>query len=232
MPKKKDTGTDIQLPQGLSRREFFQITAALASGMFVLGPGFVLRQARAQEVPPSTEPSQELGTDQTRGQQGGTRMSREPLKITGADYLLKVDGIEGESTDAKHTGEIDLESFSWGESQTGTHMGGGGGAGKVNMQDFRFVMKVSKASPKLMVACASGELIRTAILTCRRTVKNQQQEFMKLTFTDALVAAYQTSAGKNEDEVPVDEVSLNFAKIEFEYGGTKAGWDLNKNRKV
>lgn len=151
-------------------------------------------------------------------------MSREYQNL-GTDYFLKVDGIEGESMDAKHTGEIDLESFSWGES-------GGGGGGKVNMQDFRFVMKVSKASPKLMVACANGELFRTAILTCRRTVKNQQQEFMKLTFTDALVAAYQTSAGKNEGEVPADEVSLNFSKIEFEYGGTKAGWDLRQNRKM
>ena len=32
------------------------------------------------------------------------------------DYFLKLDGIPGESTDAKHKGEIDVLSWSWGES--------------------------------------------------------------------------------------------------------------------
>ncbi len=66
------------------------------------------------------------------------------------DYFLKIDGIPGESKDHKHKDEIDILSWSWGESQTGTmRTGGGGGAGKVNMQDFHFVMKVNKATPKL-----------------------------------------------------------------------------------
>ena len=33
------------------------------------------------------------------------------------DYFLKLDGIPGESIDAKHKGEIDVLSWSWGESQ-------------------------------------------------------------------------------------------------------------------
>ena len=32
------------------------------------------------------------------------------------DYFLKVDGIPGESVDAKHKGEIDVLAFSWGVS--------------------------------------------------------------------------------------------------------------------
>ena len=35
------------------------------------------------------------------------------------DYFLKIDGIEGESTDKKHAKEIDVDAWSWGESQTG-----------------------------------------------------------------------------------------------------------------
>src|SRR3712207_8560183 len=38
---------------------------------------------------------------------------------------------------------------------------GGGGAGKVTMQDFHFTMKMNKASPKLMLACAQGDHIRS-----------------------------------------------------------------------
>ena len=82
--------------------------------------------------------------------------------------------IEGESQDAKHKSEIDVESWSWSESNVGdaAHRGGMG-AGKVHMQDFHFVMKINKASPKLMLACATGEHIKKAILTCRKAGKAQ-----------------------------------------------------------
>ena len=66
------------------------------------------------------------------------------------DYSLKFKGIEGEATDHAHKGEIELLDWSWGETNAGTHgNGSGGGAGKVSMQDFHFVAKVSKASPAL-----------------------------------------------------------------------------------
>src|SRR5215472_15946713 len=95
------------------------------------------------------------------------------------DYFLKLDGIDGESSDAKHKNEIDVESWSWGQSQSGTsgHGTGGGGAGKVNMQDFHFVMKVNQASPKLMLACASGQHIKSGTLTCRKA-GGEQQEYL------------------------------------------------------
>ena len=74
------------------------------------------------------------------------------------DYFLTIEGIKGESQDQKMSskGAIDVESWSWGESQMGTHSGqGGGGAGKVAVQDFHFVMTVNKASPALFLG-ASG----------------------------------------------------------------------------
>ena len=71
------------------------------------------------------------------------------------DYFLKIEGVDGESTDDKHKGEIELESFSWGETQRGTAgHGGGSGAGKVMPQDFNFVKKVDKASPVLLMSGA------------------------------------------------------------------------------
>jgi type VI secretion system secreted protein Hcp len=41
------------------------------------------------------------------------------------DAFLKLEGIKGESTDAKHKGEIDIESFGWGAQQSVGHTGGG-----------------------------------------------------------------------------------------------------------
>ncbi len=162
--------------------------------------------------------------------------------MAAVDYFLKVEGVEGESADHKHKGEIELESWSWGETQTGSmHQGGGGGAGKVQMQDFHFTMKMNKASPKLKLACASGEHIKKAVLTCRKAGKDQQ-EFLKVTLSDSLVSSYQTGGSAHSDIIPVDQISLNFSKIEFEYKEQKpdgtlgaavtAGWNTKENKKV
>lgn len=71
------------------------------------------------------------------------------------DLFLKIEGITGESRDARHKSEIELLSFGWGEQESG-HATGGGGAGKVSFQDFQFTSRVNKASPHLFLACASG----------------------------------------------------------------------------
>ena len=135
--------------------------------------------------------------------------------MAAVDYFLKIDGIQGESRDDRHKDEIDIESFSWGETQSGTFaVGGGGGAGKVSMQDFHFTMPVNKASPALFLACAQGDHIKNAILTCRKAGKDQQ-EFLKITMSDVLVSSFQI--GGAGGVVPTDQISLNFAKIEVEY---------------
>jgi type VI secretion system secreted protein Hcp len=156
--------------------------------------------------------------------------------MAAVDYFLKIDGIEGESQDNKHQGEIDIESFSWGATHSGTFAGGGGGgAGKVSMQDFHFTMPDSKATPILFLACAQGDHIKNAILTCRKAGK-EQQEFLKITMSDVLVSSFQTGGSGAGDVVPTDQISLNFAKIEVEYkeqdatgklmGSTKKWFDL------
>jgi type VI secretion system secreted protein Hcp len=162
--------------------------------------------------------------------------------MAAVDYFLKIDGIQGESLDSKHKGEIQLESFSWGETNPGTvHSGGGGGAGRVQMQDLHFVMQINKASPKLMLACASGKHIKQAILSARKAGK-AQQEFLVFKFTDVLVSSYQTGGSQHAEVLPMDQVSFNFARIELEYrpqkadgsldAPIKAGWDLKTNKPV
>ena len=157
------------------------------------------------------------------------------------DCFLKIDGIEGESKDAKHKGSIEISGWSWGAAQTGTSSsGGGGGAGKVAIQDAHFSMSVSKASPKLMLACASGDHIKQAVLTCRKAGKDQQ-EYLKYTFSDVLVSSFQTN-GASGGGTPTESLSLNFSKIEIEYkeqqhdgtlgGRIKTGWDVKANKAV
>jgi type VI secretion system secreted protein Hcp len=133
------------------------------------------------------------------------------------DYFLKIDTIPGESYDKTHKEEIQLLSFSWGETNAGTmRAGGGGGAGKVQMQDFHFVMNVCKASPKLFLACANGQHIPKAILTARKAGKDQQ-DYYKVTFSDLLISSFQTSGQAEAGHLPLEQVSFNFAKVELEY---------------
>src|SRR5262245_50465601 len=157
------------------------------------------------------------------------------------DYFLKLDGITGESLDSKHKGEIDVLSFSFGETQSGTHgAGGGGGAGKVQMSDFSFTARTSKASPQLFLSCAQGKHIKEAILTVRKAGK-AQQEYIKLKLTDVLVSSY-AIGGSEVGDLPADTFALNFVKIAFDYfaqkadgtldSGTHAGWDRQQNVKI
>ena len=165
-----------------------------------------------------------------------------------SDYLLEIDGIKGESFDDKHRGAIEVDSFSWGLTQTGTAAaGGGGGAGKAVFQDFHFVSRVSKASPLLMLACASGQHIKKAVLFVRKS-GGHQEDYYEVEMGDLLISSYQSSgadgsaANDGLTSVPADQCSLNFAKIEFSYkpqnadgsldAAVKTGWDLKANKKI
>src|SRR5262249_36767602 len=109
--------------------------------------------------------------------------------------------------------------------------GGGGGAGKVQMQDFHFMMNVNKASPKLFITCANGEHIKNAVLSARKAGKDQK-DYLKVTFTDLLVSSFQTNGDAHANSLPVDSVSLNFSAIEWEYSQQKADGQLEGAQKV
>lgn len=146
--------------------------------------------------------------------------------MAAVDYFLKIDGVEGESQDATHRGEIQLSSWSWGATNTGTmQAGGGGGGGKASMQDFAFSMPVNKATPKLVQKLASGEHIKKAVLTCRKAGKTPQ-DYLKITFEDIIVSSYSTGGSQGENAIPDEHIALNFAKINIEYREQKADGSL------
>lgn len=158
-----------------------------------------------------------------------------------SDYLLEIDGIKGESHDKAHKDTIEIDSFSWGVTQEGTFArGAGGGAGKCSFSDISFTTSTNKASPMLMLSCASGKHIKKAILHVRKAGENPQ-EYYKITFSDVLISSYQTSGSSGGDSTPMDSFSLNFAKIEYEYKPQKAdgqldspvqgSWNLKENVK-
>ena len=103
------------------------------------------------------------------------------------------------------------------------------------MQDLVVSMAVSKASPKLMLACATGKHHKEAVLTARRAAGKAQQEFLVFKFKEVVITSY-LIGGSEQGDTPMDQASLGFSTIEMEYRPqksdgsldtpVKAGWDL------
>ncbi len=155
------------------------------------------------------------------------------------DMFMKIKTITGESIDKKHKDEIDVLAWSWGMSQSGTtHMGPGGGSGKVNVQDLSFTKYVDGSSNALILVCCTGEHHDEAILTVRKAGKDPL-EYIKITMKEVLVTAVSVGGSGGEDRL-TENVTLNFAEFKFEYqpqsakggkeGGAKiAAWDIASN---
>jgi type VI secretion system secreted protein Hcp len=132
------------------------------------------------------------------------------------DMFLKMAPVKGESRDATHKEEIDVLAWSWGASQSGTtHSGTGGGAGKVNVQDLSLTKYVDKASHLLLSGCAKGTHFAEALLTVRKA-GDKPLEYIKVTMNEVMVTGVSTGGSGGEDRL-TENVTLNFAKVKFEY---------------
>jgi type VI secretion system secreted protein Hcp len=157
------------------------------------------------------------------------------------DMFIKIGELKGESKDKAHKDTIDILAWSWGMSNSGSaHVGGGAGAGKVNVQDLSFTKYVDKSSPDLMLACCNGKHFDKATLTVRKAGENPL-EYLKITLEELIITSLSTGGSGGEDRL-TENVTLNFAKVKVEYkdqdekGAGKAtaqmGWDISANHKL
>ena len=151
------------------------------------------------------------------------------------DVFLKLDGVTGEARDSKHTDEIDVLSWSWGMSQSGTtHMGGGGGSGKVSVQDLAITKYLDNSSPTLMKFCANGKHIKNGTLTVRKAGGEDALEYLKIDIDEVIVTSVSTG-GHGSEERLLENISLNFAKFKTTYtkqsaeGGSSGSPDVTWN---
>ena len=153
---------------------------------------------------------------------------------------ILIEGVDGETQDAKHKKAIDVLAWSWGLSQSGTfHSGSGGGAGKVNIQDLSFTKHVDVASTKLQSACCTGEHIKKAVLTVTKAGGKDPLDYLKITLENILVSSVSTG-GSGGEETFTENITLNFAKFKTEYftqdekgmgkAAGNASWDIPANK--
>lgn len=125
-------------------------------------------------------------------------------------------------------------------SQSGTtHMGGGGGAGKVSVQDLFFAKYVDRSSPNLQIACCNGKYFKNALLTVRKAGE-RPLEYLKITLTEVIISYISTGGGGSERIT--EHIKLNFGEFKLEYVPQKrdgsgdavceVGWNIAKNIRV
>lgn len=148
------------------------------------------------------------------------------------DCFLKLEGVPGESTNADHRDEIDIQSFSMGISRPP------GSTGRPQFTDLSLTKFLDKASPLLMLKCAEGRAIPTAVLTCSTPAAGGRPvNFYVIRLTDVIVTSVSVGGAAGGDK-PTESFSLNYTQIEWEYtpisasgtAGTpvKAKWDLRQ----
>jgi type VI secretion system secreted protein Hcp len=133
-----------------------------------------------------------------------------------SDMFLKLDDVEGESPDSKHSKEIEIKVFHWGVDNASSFGSGttGGGQGKAVLDDVSFEAFHSKASPKLAEAASTGKHIKSGTFVMRRA-GGDQLEWYKMTLTNCILTSYRSGLGASGDQ-SMDRFSINCEKLKLE----------------
>lgn len=156
------------------------------------------------------------------------------------DMFLKIEGVEGEATRKGHEGWIEIESFGWGLSSA-RRAGAGASrrAGAPTFEDVSVTKYMDKATPVLAQACAEGKHVAEAEIVLYRAGSSQPAGSIRL--WDVTIGSTMAGGEATADR-PMEELSLNFGKIEWTYtevdatgrpkGTVTAGWDVTANKKM
>ena len=132
------------------------------------------------------------------------------------DMFLTLEPIKGESRDKTYKDKIDVLAWSWGMSNSGSaQLGGGMGAGKVNVQDISLTKWIDAASCDLMKSCCNGKHFGEGKLIVRKAGETPL-EYLIITMTDVIITSVSTGGSGGEDRL-TENVSLNFAKVNVKY---------------
>lgn len=156
--------------------------------------------------------------------------------------FLSINGIKGESKYDKHTDEIEVLDFHWSVAQPHSAASGGGATRteRAHFGDLSVYKAIDKASPALAHACASGLHLSTAVLQLCRA-GGDTQLYMKYSLSDVVITAVRTGGRGYGEKIPLEEISLSYSQIEWEYFPTQVSsgqvegrmiknWNLKTNR--
>jgi len=157
------------------------------------------------------------------------------------DNFLNLEGVKGEAQDKTHKDEIDIMSWTWGGSQSGTtHLGSGSGSGKAQFQDLVVTKYFDKSSPVLFQFLSTGKHIGKGTLFARKAAGESPLDYLKIELADIIVTSMSINGNDSDDRV-VEMVALNFGEYKIVYteqrpDGSKGAspefaWDIAANSK-
>jgi type VI secretion system secreted protein Hcp len=135
------------------------------------------------------------------------------------EMFLKLGDITGESKADGHVGEIEIMSWSWGATQSGsTRSISGSTAGKVNVQDLTFTKLMDTASPNIKNSVCTGTPFPLATLICEKSggTAKKPVQYLKIKLKDAMVSSY-SCGGSGGSDTHVETVTINFSAVETTY---------------
>ena len=147
------------------------------------------------------------------------------------EAYLEITNIPGSYPLEPNKDQIEIEEFSWLETNSG-NIQGGTGTGRVEMENFQFIFEADpKASPMLFLTCAKGEFLEKAVLYVRSLPKKGETstDFLKVTFHHVQITSFETFGNTYKGQRPLDAIAIEFSKIEFYYNERYYWWDLTTN---
>ena len=136
---------------------------------------------------------------------------------TAADYI-KFDGIDGEARDKGHSQWSDLLSFGQALHKPGTGTGATRRRGDVVLEDIVLTKELDKASPKLAEAVATGRVFpKTEIHVTTSYTDAGRVTYYAYELKNVIVTSYGVSGSGAVDDVPTEQVTLNFEEIKVIY---------------
>ncbi len=136
--------------------------------------------------------------------------------------FIKLDAIDGQSTDDKHKGQIDVVRYSYGGAQPtvrASHGGARTGAG-VTVDRFTFTHFLDKASPNLFKALCTGKPIAKVAFELCRSTGGDSSPYLTITMEDVVVSAVKNGEMLEDSVIPAETVELDFGKITISYTET------------
>jgi len=159
-----------------------------------------------------------------------------------SDIHLKLDGVEGDSTDSGHDKEIELISYSHGMNMpiSGFSSAGSPTMEKPTFQDFTVTKYLDKASSAIQVKLFRGSPIATATVFVERPDGSGGKiQYVQYDFKNVYLSSY--SVGSSGSGLPMETISFAYEQYTITYtatdtasagaqGNVTAAWNLAMNK--
>ena len=132
-----------------------------------------------------------------------------------AAAFIKFDGVDGEATDKDHKDWINLLSFQQTISRESSTSGSSRARSSAVFEDIVLTKQLDKSSPKIQEAIATGKVYPSVEFELAADYGGSRAVYLKYELKNVMVTSYSISG--SADEVPIEQISLNFEEIKVTY---------------